>query len=820
MSRVVDAQDNEQQPTTIATAPAADALESSPADVAKKHRRKRERKLRNVLEDRRRRHASDVIQLVIAFLWFVLVTVRGGHKTEFDKVIQQVVNAIPHGLDGVFKVFYFGGGVWIILVAAAALLLGKRYEAAGQVFVAGWLAWAASAIVGWSWTGVLNFSHATITTTPDAPVTRVAVVVAVTLAASPFVPRPIRRLGLLLAALVGFSSIYLGYRQASAVVAGFLVGWIVCKVVQLVRGTPEGLPTVAEIDEAMADLGVPITQLEQVAVPFGGAIMLRADGTDGTPYRVEAAGRDQRDTQVLVKASRWLMYKDSGPRFTFNRLEQLEHEAYLSLLAWAHKVRVPEIVTVGMAGPGTALLVERDPEATPLAALAADNVTDTVLDAAWTEIQHLHEVRIAHGALTTSAVTCDADGRIWIEGFALASSAAGEERIARDRVEFLVSTALVVGAERALAAAQRAIGNDALIAVLPLIQPVALVPATRKALKGKDRKGFLKDLIAKACTLTNTETPQLEQLRRISPATLFMALGSIIAVYALMVQVGDPAAMWQEVKDATWIFIVLAGIATLSTNITYAVALVGTVPPGRIKYGTTSVLELATSFANVAVPGGVGTSVFVVRYLQRVGLDVTTGVTAMMTTSIASGVVQIALFLACLPFASNAFSVGAIPSNWPVYVLLAILAVGVIIAIAFGVPALRKRIVPVLARSKGYLVEFLRSPRQLFLNLVGNLGCALLSVACFGLCVRAFGGHTSFAALVVINIGSSTISNMVPVPGGLGVGALGRSAGLVAVGVPQEVAVPAVLAQQLLSVWLPVLPGWFATRALMKREYL
>jgi uncharacterized membrane protein YbhN (UPF0104 family) len=153
-------------------------------------------------------------------------------------------------------------------------------------------------------------------------------------------------------------------------------------------------------------------------------------------------------------------------------------------------------------------------------------------------------------------------------------------------------------------------------------------------------------------------------------------------------------------------------------------------------------------------------------------------------------------------------------------VLLAILAVGVIIAIAFGVPALRKRIVPVLVRSKGYLVEFLRSPRQLFLNLVGNLGCALLSVACFGLCVRAFGGHTSFAALVVINIGSSTISNMVPVPGGLGVGALGRSAGLVAVGVPQEVAVPAVLAQQLLSVWLPVLPGWFATRALMKREYL
>ena len=783
----------------------------------KAHRR-RPRKLRNVLEDRRRRHASDVIQLGIAILGIAFYSLRYGKRTELDRAVQDVVAGIPRGLEEAFDAVYFLGGVWIVGVVVLALLLRRKFEAAGQVAVAGSLAWLASGTVGWVASGKAAFTDATIRTTPDAPVTRVALVVAVTLAMAPFVPRPVRRLGIALAFAVGISSVYLGYREATAVLFGFFVGWAVCKVVQLARGTPEGLPTVADIDEAMQDLGVPITQLEQVAAPFGGAIRLRADGVDGTAYLIDAAGRDQRDTQVLVKLTRWLVYKDSGPRFAFNRLEQLEHEGYVGLLAAAHDVRVPGVVTVGMAGPGTALLVTQDPEATALVDLDPADVTDDVLDAAWQQVGRLHETRIAHGALTADVVQRSDNGDLWITSFVVASSAAPDDRIHRDQTEFLVSTALIVEPERAIAAAHRALGNDGLNAILPLIQPTALVPVTRHRLKG--RKGFLKDLLKQAVAVTGGEEPQLEQLRRISPATLFMALGSIIAVYALMVQIGDPQEMWNQIKNAQWIFIVLAGVATLSTNITYAVALVGSVPPGRIKYGVTSLLELATSFANVAVPGGVGTSVFVVRYLQRVGLGVTTGVTAMVTTGVASGIVQVVLFLICLPFASKAFSIGKIPSNWPVYVAGALLLVGALAAIAFGVPALRNRIVPQLMKSKDYLLEFIRSPRQVLLNLAGNLGCALLSVACFGLCVRAFGGHTSFAALVVINIGSSTISNMIPVPGGMGVGAIGRSAGLVAVGVPQEIAVPATLAQQLLSVWLPVLPGWFATKALMKREYL
>ncbi|MFZ4515973.1 MAG: lysylphosphatidylglycerol synthase transmembrane domain-containing protein, partial [Acidimicrobiia bacterium] len=236
--------------------------------------------------------------------------------------------------------------------------------------------------------------------------------------------------------------------------------------------------------------------------------------------------------------------------------------------------------------------------------------------------------------------------------------------------------------------------------------------------------------------------------------------------------------------------------------------------------GPAVVLEFATSFGSVAVPGGVGTTVFIIRFLQRLGVDVATGVTVTVTSNAMSGLIQVLLFVVCLPFASSKFSLGKLPSNWPVWILLAVLVVALIVAALFGIPALRRRVLPVLGRSKAFAVEFIRSPRRLFMNFTGNLGSALLSVTCLALCLHAFGGSVPFVTLIVINIGVSTISNMIPVPGGLGVGALGLTGALVALGVPQEIAVPAVLTQQLLVIWLPVLPGWFCTQALMRREYL
>ncbi len=71
-----------------------------------------------------------------------------------------------------------------------------------------------------------------------------------------------------------------------------------------------------------------------------------------------------------------------------------------------------------------------------------------------------------------------------------------------------------------------------------------------------------------------------------------------------------------------------------------------------------------------------------------------------------------------------------------------------------------------------------------------------------------------------MNIGASTLSSVVPVPGGMGVAEATMIAGLTAMGVPTEIAVPAVLTHRIFTFWLPPPIGWFTTRSLLNRGYL
>ena len=96
-----------------------------------------------------------------------------------------------------------------------------------------------------------------------------------------------------------------------------------------------------------------------------------------------------------------------------------------------------------------------------------------------------------------------------------------------------------------------------------------------------------------------------------------------------------------------------------------------------------------------------------------------------------------------------------------------------------------------------------------------------MSTWCLQLCLIAFGGHVSFWALLAANVAVVTIASIVPVPGGgTAVGTVGLSAVLVSYGVARDVAVASVLANQLVYYYLPAVPGWFATRSLLRRDYL
>jgi undecaprenyl-diphosphatase len=117
--------------------------------------------------------------------------------------------------------------------------------------------------------------------------------------------------------------------------------------------------------------------------------------------------------------------------------------------------------------------------------------------------------------------------------------------------------------------------------------------------------------------------------------------------------------------------------------------------------------------------------------------------------------------------------------------------------------------------------EAIRSPRRVTEMFVGNLVNGLLYALVLLACLEAFGASVNLWTLIALNIFIGTIASLVPVPGGgTAVGSVGMSAALAAAGVPTEIAVAAVLANQLVSNFLPAVPGWLATKDLLNRDYV
>jgi uncharacterized membrane protein YbhN (UPF0104 family) len=212
-----------------------------------------------------------------------------------------------------------------------------------------------------------------------------------------------------------------------------------------------------------------------------------------------------------------------------------------------------------------------------------------------------------------------------------------------------------------------------------------------------------------------------------------------------------------------------------------------------------------------------------VRFLQKMGVDLSSAVAAGGVLSSFGGLVAaLGCFGVALAVEPARVDLSLIPTNG--LLLLLVIVVGVVAvasAVVAWVPGVRVRVVPQLRRALTTMWEALRSPGHLALLIFGNVLATVMSTWCLALCLIAFGGHVSFWALLAANVGVVTVASIVPIPGGgTAVGTVGLSAVLVSFGVPKEVAVAAVLANQLIFYYLPAIPGWFATRDLMRRDYL
>jgi uncharacterized membrane protein YbhN (UPF0104 family) len=784
-------------------------------------------------DGQRRRRGSDGVKLAAATaatLCCVLI-IHYGYRV--DRVITRVVNPPPSSISWLVTVVYDTGS-WGVTVALIVLaLLARRWVVARDIglSVAGTLAVTGLLVLLLGSDGGRGAGTVIAGYYVRFPVLQIAIFMAVATAALPYLARPVQRLVEVFIALSALASVVGGHGLPVNVLGSLAIGWGVTALVHLVFGSPLGLPATSDVVALLRELGVPAGHVRPLARQEWGVARYAATLETATPglapeLGVSVYGRDAADAKLLAKAWRFLLYRDSGPTLTFTRLQQVEHEAYLTLRAGQAGVTVPEVIEAGRAGPsGDALIVCRLPPGTMLSAARPQDVTDRMLDSLLGQVLMLRAARLAHGEISGDTVLLDpATQTAALTNYRSAASQASEYLLDRDLASAIAAAAVVVGAERSAAAASRCLSADVLTGVLRHLRSAGLDPILVRDLRR--HKKLLDQVREQAARAESIEVPKLAEPRRISWPNLILIVGTLIGGWALIGVLIDVTKSFDTIIGADWLWVVAAFVLAQLAFAGSAVEDLGSVA-GQLPFVRVLALEIANSFSGLA--GGTaaifGTRV---RFFQQQGYDASVAVSSSAAVTSASWVIKTALFLISLPLAWGTLDLETHPTAGADHVvwliLIAVVAVGILLGVVLGIPKLRRmagaRLRPWLLNIWANARAVASSPVKMSQLLGGALGGQLAVALALGASVRAFGDHLSLPTLILVITLASVIGGVAPVPGGMGVVEAGLILGLTAAGIPEVDATAAVFIQRLFSAYLPPIWGWFSLMWLRRHEYV
>jgi uncharacterized membrane protein YbhN (UPF0104 family) len=781
----------------------------------------------------RRRRGSDGVRLAAAVLILACCLLVIRYDSRIDRAITQVIHPPPRSITWLVTVVYQAGSLGVVVVLAGLALLARRWEIARDI---GLSAAGTAAVCGILIALIGSRGGRPVGIVIDGyymsfPVLQIALFMAVATAGLPYLARGVQRLVEIFIALVALASAVGGHGLPLNVLGSLAIGWGATAVVRLAFGSPLGLPSADDVRLLLEGFGIrasdvhPVTRQVWGVAKFEATEISRAD----TPGRLGIAvyGRDAADARLLTKAGRFLLYRDSGPSLTITRLQQVEHEAYVTMRAGLADVAVPEIVEAGTTGPShDALLVCRMPPGTALSDIDAAEVSDAALDDLYRQLLTLRRARIAHGAISGDAVLVDpVTGTVILADFRNASVQASPDQLDRDLASAIAATAVVIGADRAGDSAARCLEPEMLEGALRQLQKPALDPLLGRSLRG--RRSLLPDVRQRAAQAASIEPPQLAEPRRVSWTTLIMIIGTLVGGWALIGVLIDVSKSFDTVIGAEWLWVIMALVLAQLAYVASGVEGIGSVA-GPLPFGRAVAVEFANSFS--ALAGGTA-AVFAtrVRFFQRQGYDATVALSSGAIMATSSWIAIAVLFLASLPFAWGNIHIEATPeSGGDSKLVWIILAVVVVVAVAAGlllaVPRLRRlaadKLRPKVRDIWGNLKQVASSPHKLALLVGGSFGSELLVAMTLSVSLRAFGDHLNLPTLYVVIFLAGIIGGISPSPGGMGVVEAGMILGLTAAGVSESDATAAVFIQRLFTSYLPPIWGWITLVWMRKREYL
>jgi glycosyltransferase 2 family protein len=769
-----------------------------------------------------RRLTADWVRVGTAAILLALSAIHFGDVSPAEQDAQQLLANLPDGARGVFEALARVGALWTLAIVVLVLVVARRWRLGMLLGLAGAAAWLLGRFMGFFVAQGKSFGPAVEAVFGGAdvayPVVPLAVIAAVLITASPFLVRPARRVGQVILVVLALGALYQGSGTVNAVFAALVLGWGLGALCHLVYGSPAGRPSVDEVADSLDELGVSVDAVHLLPVQPLGCSLMEAERSDGRMLHVRVYGRDASDTRLVAKAWRFLMYKDSGPTLTLTRLQQVEHEALCLMAAHEAGARVPGVIAVGVAGAKSAVLVT-----TPTVGRPVGHETAARVGGVWSELAHLRAARIAHGALDADHVVMGPEGPIIVD-FSLASISAPQGRLDQDVGQLLVSCGLVVGPERAVEQACDALGPDAVAAALPLVQKPALTRPTRAALRHD--KQLLDQLHAEISRVTDAEVLEPVELRRVKPLNILMVVGLLFALWVILGEVGSISNLIDTFESADWAWVLVVVVLTQATNLSYAMATVGSVDT-HVPYGPAVVMQYAVAFTNLVAPSGVASGLMNIRFLQKQGTPISVPTSSGVLLGLSGTIASFLLFVLTAFVVGQEASISEAGGDGDGQVILIVVfLVSLLIGIVVLIPRLRRtareKWWPPIAQGFRNIWSVLSTPRKLVMVLGGAVGAQLLYSLALGAALAAYGagGELSFAELVFINTSASFLASLTPVPGGMGVTEAALIAGLTAFGISGDIASAAVITQRLFTTYLPPIPGSYATKWLISNGQL
>jgi glycosyltransferase 2 family protein len=384
------------------------------------------------------------------------------------------------------------------------------------------------------------------------------------------------------AAIAVYAIVHIGTLHTSVLtlLITVLAGRAIGLAIRYVAGSASQRPGARDIAGALAATGLPVTVIRRIRSqePRQGnpsRHYAATTGGDGCRLDVVVYDRDQQAAGAfyrLYRRVRLLGQVSRNDPLTMDRA--VERRALLSYAAEDADAPTPRLCAVVQVGPEASVLAYEHHEGTTLAE-RNPGCSDAELSQIWDAVGRLHAHKVTHRSLTADRILLTDDGQTMLLDPGDGDIAASDLQIHLDRAQLIAELALVVGTDRAADLAVEKMSADDLVAVVSLLQRVALARPTRRALRR--RRDVLPALRRRLLAAVPGREVTPARLERIRPRTLLTLIASVAAVYLLAGEL-ERTSVASVLREADWRWVIVALALSAATYVGATEALMGSSP--------------------------------------------------------------------------------------------------------------------------------------------------------------------------------------------------------------------------------------------------